>query len=52
MLLVGLYFPLVLIFARAFELTPDGLRRGRPAAAAEPRDDPRFGELMSSIRFC
>ncbi len=52
MLLVGIYFPLVLIFAWAFELTPDGLRRERPAAAAEPRDDPRSGELMSSIGAC
>jgi hypothetical protein len=51
MLLVGIYFPLPLIFAWAFELTPDGLRPERPAAAAEPRADPRFGGLMTSIGF-
>jgi serine/threonine-protein kinase len=32
MLLVGIGFPLVLVFAWAYELTPEGLRRERPAA--------------------
>ena len=40
MLLVGIGFPLVLVFAWAFDLTPDGLKRTEaretPAAAATP----------------
>jgi TolB-like protein/Flp pilus assembly protein TadD len=36
MLLVGIGFPLVLVFAWAFELTPEGLRRERPADDIAP----------------
>ncbi len=41
-LLIG--FPLALVLAWAFELTPDGLRRELPASGDEPRPGPSGGQ--------
>ena len=46
LLLIG--FPLAMIFAWAFELTPDGLKPAREVPADAPKD-PRSGKLLNRL---
>ena len=47
-LLLVLGFPLAVIFAWAFELTPDGLKRAREVPVDAPKD-PRSGKFLNRL---